>query len=134
MAPLSEEEYCINALIAPSASPKDIAGKLSGLGNSVVSISSGQQMKLHFHAADSASARADLDALGTVLSFEPGKNRVKPKHFPWSNETAVHLVTDAAGSLTREAALALGITLLESYRGHGGSRHPRNPGRSGRPV
>ena len=74
-------------------------------------------MKVHFHASNAVAAREALSALGSLVRFDLEKiEAVKPGGVqPGRNDQSVHLVTDAAGSLTRETARDLGITLLESY-------------------
>jgi hypothetical protein len=74
-------------------------------------------MKIHLHAPDAAVARQALEAIGTVVRWDMEKIEVKiPDTRPaGQSENRVHIVTDAAGSLTREAARNLGVTLFESY-------------------
>ncbi len=108
----SEEAYCIDAVIHPSGSGEETTRKISDMGDHVVAVSSGKQMKVHFHASNAVSAREELSALGALVRFDLEKiEGVKPAH----NGRAVHLVSDAAGSLTRKTARELGMTLLESY-------------------
>ena len=113
----SEEAYCIDAVIRPSGSGEETARRVSGMGNHVVSVSSGSHMKVHFHAPDAVAAKEKLSALGALVRFDLEKiEGMKPGGIhPADSSQAVHLVTDAAGSLTRKTARDLGITLLESY-------------------
>ena len=113
----SGDDYCIDAVIRPSGSGEETARRVSGIGDHVVAVSSGTHMKVHFHASNAVTAREALSALGALVRFDLEKiegltpGTIQPDH----NGRAVHLVTDAAGSLTRKTARGLGITLLESY-------------------
>jgi DegV family protein with EDD domain len=74
-------------------------------------------MKIHLHAPDAAVARQALASLGTVVRWDMERIEVKiPEPLPAGQpRRRVHIVTDAAGSLTREASRNLGVTLFESY-------------------
>lgn len=108
----SEDDYCIDVVMHPSGSKEETVRRISGLGHHVVSVSTGNQMKVHFHASNAVSARAELSKLGSLIRFDHEKiEGLKPT----LSSRTLHLVTDAAGSLTRKTARELGITLLESY-------------------
>ncbi|MFH0726962.1 MAG: DegV family protein [Pseudomonadota bacterium] len=111
------EAYCIDTVIQPAEDPRETARKIATFGHQVVTVSNGDRMKIHLHAPDAAVARQALASMGTVVRWNMEKIEVKIPNPPPAGQTGnpVHIVTDAAGSLTREAARDLGITLFESY-------------------
>lgn len=107
--------YCIDALLLPSGNREEAVRKISGLGENVVAIPSGDGIKLHLHAPDSTSARESLATLGELVRFDPEKIEKAPRRRSDIAPAQVHIVTDAAGSLSRETARELSISLLDSY-------------------
>ena len=80
---------------------------------SLVTISGEGCLKIHLHTADKDKARQDLSSLGTILSWAEDDIAEQTSRFIESPKTQIiHIMTDAAGSMTREQAQALGITLL----------------------
>jgi DegV family protein with EDD domain len=86
------------------------------VGESVVAMPNGECLKVHLHARDRESVRQDLTAIGSILSWAEDDLAEQTFRFsePKKNQ-AIHVMTDAAGSLTRDLAQSLGITLLNSY-------------------
>lgn len=109
--------YCIDTVIRPTASPGETTRKIAAFGQQVVAVSDGDHMKIHLHAPDGTVAREALASMGTVVRWDMEKIEVKiPEARPADQSVnRVHIVTDAAGSLTRDAARDLGVTLFESY-------------------
>lgn len=115
--PPDEKGYCIDTIIIPSSGVDKAIEKLSSAGNHVVSVSDGTRLKVHFHAPDASAAQKEMAGVGELLRWKSEKIE-RPKSIGENrsaNPQSVHIVTDAAGSLTREAARDLGITLLDSY-------------------
>lgn len=111
------EAFCIDTVIRPKGSTGETTQKIAALGHQVVTVSNGDQMKIHLHAPDGTVAREAMAAMGTVVRWEMEKIEVKIPDARPAGQTVnrVHIVTDAAGSLTREAARDLDVTLFESY-------------------
>ncbi len=109
---------CIDAVVKlghGQAGTEAARRTLHGLGDSLVVMDEGQVMKIHLHTADPQQLRRHLDGLGTVLRWQDS-----PLHGHLPPATAapqppLHLISDAAGSLPRELARSLGISLLDSY-------------------
>ena len=90
---------------------------LDGLGDSLVLVDESQTMKIHLHTADPQQLRRRLADLGTVLRWQDSPlhdHRAQPMATA-RQQPPLHLVSDAAGSLPRELARSLGISLLDSY-------------------
>ena len=95
------------------------------MGESVVAMPGGDCLKIHLHAPDGKGPDRNLPPWGpssagpkticgqqTLRFIEPRKDQ------------AIHIMTDAAGSITRDLAQDLGITLLNSYINMESSRLP----------
>lgn len=92
----------------------DLRG-LSAVGESVVVLRDGDYLKVHLHARDGRQARSDLAAFGKVVRWSSDDLAEQISSRRQSAEQGIHIVTDAAGSISRTAAAELGVTLLESY-------------------
>jgi DegV family protein with EDD domain len=116
-AKLNYDNYCIDTVIIPRLDSKDAVRKVTGIGDHVVAVSDGKHLKIHLHASDAAVAMQDLAAVGEVLQWHTEKieNKNSLLADAIENPDKVHIVTDAAGSLSADDARDLGITLLDSY-------------------
>jgi uncharacterized protein len=113
MTTAAEEGYCIDTVLRPS-NMDDATRKLSSIGGNVVTLADDRHLKIHLHAADENTAKASLSAVGEMIRWKSEKMQPIASRSRSSSDT-VHIVTDAAGSLNRETAADLGITLLDSY-------------------
>jgi uncharacterized protein len=112
----NETGCCIDTVIEIGGDEEDAAKRLSALGESVVVLRDGGYLKVHLHAPNGEKARSDLAALGEVLRWSVDDLDVQVNAFRRRPAgQALHIMTDAAGSLNREQAAELGITLLSSY-------------------
>ncbi|NOZ02194.1 MAG: DegV family EDD domain-containing protein [Deltaproteobacteria bacterium] len=109
---------CIDAVIEveTNGETKDDDSGWRGLGPDTVTFRQDRYRKVHFHADNPDEAMAELRSRGTVIRW---KTDDMSKQVEIASEHAlhgpVHVMTDAAGSLTREDAVRSGITLLDSY-------------------
>jgi hypothetical protein len=111
-----EAGYCIDTVIQIDPAAGDPLDAVSGLGESVVVISDADRLKVHLHATDAAAARRQLSGIGPVLHWAADNLSLQTEGFRERGAGgAIHIMTDAAGSITRDAARRLGITLLDSY-------------------
>lgn len=107
---------CIDAVLKVGAPDAALRARVAAAGESVVMVSDGEWLKVHLHARDGERARGELAALGEVVRFSADDLEAQTGRFRGPRvEGALHVMTDAAGSLTRETAAELGVTLLESY-------------------
>jgi DegV family protein with EDD domain len=95
---------------------QEVVKHVMDVGESVVAMPDGECLKVHLHATDRERARQDLTAVGAILSWAEDDLAEQTFRFsePRRNQ-AIHIMTDAAGSITRDLAQRLGITLLNSY-------------------
>jgi DegV family protein with EDD domain len=82
----------------------------------VVVVTRDSKVKIHLHTDDRDSVRDRLSALGHIVSWSEENitgQAVQTRRTPAAG--TVHVMTDAAGSVTRTDAETLGLTLLDSY-------------------
>ena len=107
--------YCVNTIIRAPESIQLTLGTAE-LGESVVAVPNGDLLRLHLHTKDQHQTRERLASLGEIVNWQ-----VEPMDaggagpFSMVDGNSVHVMTDAAGSITREEARTLGITLLDSH-------------------
>jgi fatty acid kinase/fatty acid kinase fatty acid binding subunit len=114
---IDNNTYCIDSIVVPAMNIKEATQKIGGFGRHVVAHSDGRHLKIHLHADDAETARQRLASVGDVIQWRSEKI-VNSQSAPWETlhgAGAVHVVTDAAGSLFAEEARELGVTLLDSY-------------------
>jgi len=69
---------------------------------------------VHLHTGDRKALKSDLADIGCVVGWSEERiETVQPEHAPAIG--AMHVMTDAAGSITVDDARELGMTLLNSY-------------------
>jgi DegV family protein with EDD domain len=107
--------YCVNTVLAPTVDV-DFGSLPDGWADSVVAVPDGDRLRVHLHTRDPHGSRATLEALAAVVDWraESLKVEVKPS-LTMPDRQSTHVMTDAAGSIGREEARSLGITLLDSY-------------------
>ena len=108
--------YCLDVLLKIEHEEQEVIKHVMDVGESVVAMPNGECLKVHLHAKDREMARQDLTAIGAILSWAEDDLAEQTFRFnePRKNQ-AIHIMTDAAGSITRDLAQSLGITLLNSY-------------------
>ena len=107
--------YCVNTTLRTRQAVQ-WSSAAEGLGESVVAVADGDRLRLHLHTQDHREVREKLERLGEIVDWQvdamiddsPPPSAVAGPH-------TVHIMTDAAGSLTREEARTLGVTLLDSH-------------------
>jgi DegV family protein with EDD domain len=108
--------YCLDVTLKVEHEEREVMKHLLEVGESVVAMPGGDCLKVHLHATDREKARRDLAAIGGILTW--AEDDLAEQTFRFSEtrgNQAIHIMTDAAGSLTRDQAQSLGITLLNSY-------------------
>jgi len=108
--------YCLDVVLKVKGDDQEIMRQMSAMGESMVAIAGEDYLKLHLHAPDREKARRELAALGSIQSWsednlvEQTLRFIEPR-----KDQCLHIMTDAAGSITRDLARDLGISLLNSY-------------------
>lgn len=108
--------FCVDTLIKMDHQDDAAMKTLAACGDSVVVSPSASMVKVHLHTDDRQTVRRTLESMGQIVNWSDERLQ----HSAIVNDAvrgnqAVHIMTDAAGSLTRDDARDLGITLLDSY-------------------
>ena len=111
-----EELYCVDTVLRINGDTADAVKKLSETDSSIVMIKDNDLLKMHFHTDDKDGARRKLESFGRVVKWEDDNLTVQVQEFKKAGlRQAIHIMTDAAGSVTGVDAHNLGLTLLDSY-------------------
>jgi len=111
-----EASYCIDTVIRSEHDVEEKIKRLSDLGESVVVMAHDDYYKVHLHTDDIHATRKHFESIGEVVQWADDDLELQINGFKQQHtDRAVHIMTDAAGSVTREDAHRLGITLLDSY-------------------
>jgi DegV family protein with EDD domain len=111
-----ESGYCVDTVLHSETDAKEASQMLCSLGESVVVTREDTYLKIHFHTRDREDVRRKLDSLGQVIGWAEDDLYQQTAAFgSTGREPVIHIMTDAAGSLTRQEAKTLGISLLDSY-------------------
>jgi len=108
--------YCLDVLLKIEHEEQEVIKHIMEVGESVVAMPDGECLKVHFHTTDRERVRQDLTAIGAILSW--AEDDLAEQTFRFSEprkKQTLHIMTDAAGSMTRDLAQSLGVTLLNSY-------------------
>ena len=108
--------FCVDAVVRAAGLSDEGLRALGDAGESVVSLRQGEYVKVHLHAADRDALRRWLEAVGTVVRWSADDLGEQSAEFARAvGDRAIHVMTDAAGSMSRDVARRLGVTLLDSY-------------------
>ncbi|MBT8369397.1 MAG: DegV family EDD domain-containing protein [Deltaproteobacteria bacterium] len=108
--------FCVDTVLQFDSNATEKISQLSRYGESVVVIPHKDYLKVHFHTGDAQKAKAQMENLGEVVHWTDDNLAAQVKEFRKPRrQGAIHIMTDAAGSVTREDSHELGITLLDSY-------------------
>ncbi|MGW8186386.1 MAG: DegV family protein [Desulfobacterales bacterium] len=108
--------YCVDTLVEIDESGDSSLKKLRPYGNSLIVQREPERLKIHLHTGQQDAVRKQLEEMGRVVRWSVTDLRQTPGSRSAPDEQpAIHIVTDAAGSITRQDAARLGMTLLDSY-------------------
>jgi len=111
-----EKGYCVDTVLHIDGDDEQTMKRLSAIGESVVVLRDGEYFKVHLHAPDGNKVRRDLAAVGDVVRWSVDDLGAQVHSFRRRRvEQAIHIMTDAAGSVNRENMAELGVTILDSY-------------------
>jgi len=108
--------YCLDVVLKVEGDEQKAMIQMSDMGESLVAMPGGDWLKIHLHTPDRERARQELAALGSIISWSEDDLAEQTLRFnePRKNQ-CIHIMTDGAGSITRDLAQGLGITMLNSY-------------------
>jgi DegV family protein with EDD domain len=108
--------HCVDMIIHSNENDEITVQQLSQYGESVVATSDEGYLKIHVHTQDKNELKKKVDSLGHIVSWPDEDNEDQIENFiPRKIPKRIHIMTDAAGTITRQDAQRLGITLLDSY-------------------
>lgn len=111
-----QDGFCVDTVLHVDGDISEKIGKLSIYGKSVVAIPHKDYLKVHLHTHSTQDARRRMASLGDVLQWTDDNLSIQIADFKrLPGQGPIHIMTDAAGSITREDCRNLGITLLDSY-------------------
>jgi DegV family protein with EDD domain len=111
----TESGYCVDFVIkAPYYSPDELK-IITSTQEEVIIIPEGDFYKIHLHTQDKEDVRSQITGLGNVVNWADDDLASQIEEFKHSHTGPLHIMTDAAGSLTNQDAKKYGFTLLDSY-------------------
>lgn len=121
--PTATDSHCLDVVLQTAVQPGTAGDRakmredLARLGESVVVVEDQSLLKIHLHSPDPEQLRGRLGDFGDIVGWSetPIEQRGVTASAAEAGRSPIHIVTDAAGSLSREMAKSLGITLLDSY-------------------
>ncbi len=119
--------FCIDAVVRTGNGGSESLQQLGALGSSAVMHAHEGLVKLHLHAADLHTVQQALARAGEVVRFVADDLGEQTREFTDRRTSgSIHVVTDAAGTLTADDAARLDVTLLSSYIQCDGSSVPES--------
>ena len=110
------EGFCVDTLVEIDKNGDSSLETLVPYGNSLVVQREPERLKIHLHTVHHEAVRKQLEEMGRVVQWSATDMGRPSGSRPASDKPpAIHVVTDAAGSITRQDAARLGMTLLDSY-------------------
>jgi len=111
----TESGYCVDFVLkAPHYSPDELK-IITSTQEEVIIIPEGDFYKVHLHTQDKEDVRSQITGLGNVVKWEDDNLASQIEEFKHSKTGPLHIMTDAAGSITNQDATKYGFTLLNSY-------------------
>ena len=108
--------YCLDVVLKVEGDEQKAMKQMSDMGESLVAMPGGDWLKIHLHASDRDRARQELTALGSIIRWsEDDLSEQTLRFHELRKNQSIHIMTDGAGSITRDLAQELGITILNSY-------------------
>ncbi len=112
----ADSGYCIDTVLQGSVYSGETVQRLTAIGDSITVSGDGHLLKIHLHTQDEQDAREKLASFGKAVRWSCDDLGEQIRTFRSAGpKQAVHLMTDAAGSVTRQDSRRYGFTLLDSY-------------------
>jgi len=115
--PHPTDSHCVDVVLQTVQNHAAVRESLADLGESLVVVRDASLLKVHIHSPDTDRLRRRLGALGEIVQWSDAEihQSVAVDYGEKMHKPPLHIVTDAAGSLTREMARSHGMSLLDSY-------------------
>jgi hypothetical protein len=112
----AETGYCVDFVIKANNLSEEKLASITREQESVIVIPDGEFYKIHLHTDNREKIRGEAAKFGSMVNWEDDNlsQQISELRNAKSN-SELHIMTDAAGSLTRADAKNNGITLLHSY-------------------
>ncbi len=112
----AETGYCVDFVMKAQNLSEEKLAKITKEQESVIVIPEGDLYKIHLHTDNREKIKDEVAKFGSMVNWEDDNLNQQINEFrnAQSNQE-LHIMTDAAGSLTRSNAKNNGITLLHSY-------------------
>lgn len=111
-----ENGYCVDFVVKAQNLSQEKLANITRDQESVIVIPEGDLYKIHLHTNDREKIKDEVAKFGSVVNWEDDNLSQQINEFRLAQtDRKLHIMTDAAGSLTRADAKKYGITLLHSY-------------------
>ncbi|MFW5936559.1 MAG: DegV family protein [Desulfosalsimonas sp.] len=108
--------YCVDFVVRMDENAGRPEDRIADTDDSALVYTYQDYAKVHLHTNDAAGLKQRVKDMGHIVEWSQDDLARQTADFRIpAARGPVHIATDAAGSLTREQARRLGITLLESY-------------------
>jgi hypothetical protein len=115
-APKDPKGYCVDTVVQVGEGFDSAVAALAKFGESVVVLREDDRIKIHLHTESREDLRRQLEDFGRVVQWSEQDMALQAANLQAPvKRSAVHVISDAAGSVTRQDAVRLGMTLLDSY-------------------
>ncbi len=114
---VEEDGFCVDLVLEVDGSTDDLMERLEEFGEETVVIEEERFVKVHLHTSERNAVKERIAELGSIVGWSDDDLARQTREFVNAGAVnrKVHVVSDAAGSLTREDARVYGFTLLDSY-------------------
>ncbi len=111
-----ENGYCVDTVVQLNPDQDNNLDFIQDLGKQTVIISHDDYLKVHLHTDDREEFKKRMRDIGEIVQWtDDDIDQQVEKRKSTNRNHPIHIVTDAAGSLTRDDAQKIGISLLNSY-------------------
>ncbi len=126
--PRATDSHCVDAVIQKGNDQELDRVNLARLGESLVVVEDESTFKVHIHTPEPEHVHNHLGAFGKVVRWSDEKivQDTTNSELVMVTNSALHIITDAAGSLPKKLAHQHGITLLDSYIVTGDNSRPES--------
>jgi DegV family protein with EDD domain len=112
----TESGYCVDFVVKAPDYSRDELQRITNAEGSVIIITEGDFYKVHLHTDDKEKVKAQMAEIGSMVNWEDDNLASQIQEFTHFNAgQTLHIMTDAAGSVTLQDASKYSLTLLNSY-------------------